>query len=326
MLQRYFLIPLILASGLMIGCGGGVKAQGTPGPTPATLAVATNPLAFGSVAVGGNKTSSLAISNSASSSQSIAVSQISITGAGFSLSAPPAMPLVLAAGQSATLSIKFSPTSAGSKSSTLSIMSDAADPSTTVTLSGDGLAAGQLAVSPSTMNFGSVAVGSSTALNGTLTASSSTITVSSAGWNGQGYSVSGITFPKTVAAGQSVSFTVTFTPQAGGTSSGSISFVSNASNSPNTQALTGTGTQAVQHTVGLSWDSSTSPVMGYNVYRGTHSGGPYAKLTPSPQAGTNYDDDTVQSGLTYYYVATSVDSNSMESTYSNQTTAAIPTP
>src|SRR5277367_2147873 len=81
---------------------------------------------------------------------------------------------------------------------------------------GGGTGAGQLAVSPTTMSFGNVAVGSNSVKQGALTAGSSDITVSSAAWNGQGYSLSGITFPVTVPAGQNVPFTVTFAPQAAG--------------------------------------------------------------------------------------------------------------
>jgi|SRR5437870_567894 len=45
----------------------------------------------------------------------------------------------------------------------------------------------------------------------------------------------------------------------------------------------------------------------YNVYRGTQSGGPYQRLNLSPQPDNSYTDATVQSGLTYFYVATAVD-------------------
>jgi fibronectin type 3 domain-containing protein len=66
-------------------------------------------------------------------------------------------------------------------------------------------------------------------------------------------------------------------------------------------------------------------VIGYNVYRGTVSGGPYpTKLTPSPQPTTSMTDGTVLAATTYYYVATSVDQNNVESIYSNQLTAAVP--
>jgi fibronectin type 3 domain-containing protein len=66
-------------------------------------------------------------------------------------------------------------------------------------------------------------------------------------------------------------------------------------------------------------------VIGYNIYRGTTSGGQYPlKLNSSPQPGTSFSDNTVRSGTTYYYVATSLDANSVESSYSNQLTMVIP--
>jgi fibronectin type 3 domain-containing protein len=170
-----------------------------------------------------------------------------------------------------------------------------------------------------------VTVGSSRTQTGALTAGASAVTISSASWNGQGYSVNGISFPITLTAGQNVPFTVTFTPQVSGTSSGSISFISDASNSPTRETLTGTGTQSLLHSVDLSWDPSLSAVVGYNIYRGTMFGGPYpSKLNSSPQPGTSFVDNTVLSGTTYYYVATSLDANSVESSYSNQLTMVIP--
>ena len=93
--------------------------------------------------------------------------------------------------------------------------------------------AGQLVVSPSTLDFGKVAVGDKAAKTGTLSAGNARITVTSADWSGEGYTVSGVTFPVTIAAGQSVSFNVTFAPQKSGSSSGNIRFLSDASNSPN---------------------------------------------------------------------------------------------
>src|SRR3954449_10537635 len=77
---------------------------------------------------------------------------------------------------------------------------------------------GALAVSPSTLNFGNVAVGSSSSLPGTLSASTADVTVSSASWSGSGYTVSGVTFPMSLAAGQSAQYTVTFTPPTAGNS------------------------------------------------------------------------------------------------------------
>jgi hypothetical protein len=183
---------------------------------------------------------------------------------------------------------------------------------------------GQLSVAPTALDFGTVALGGSSKLTGTLTAATSDVNVTSAAWNGQGYSVSGITFPVKVAAGTSVNYTVTFTPEADGNSAGKISFVNDGATSPVVETLDGGGGQAGAHTVGLSWGASTSSVIGYNVYRGTQSGGPYQRLTPSPQLATSYTDTTVLTGTTYYYVATAVDSDLAESVYSNQAQAVIP--
>lgn len=83
---------------------------------------------------------------------------------------------------------------------------------------------------------------------------------------------------------------------------------------------------AIQHTVSLAWNASTSTVAGYNVYRGTTSGGPYSKLTGTLLSSLAYSDSSVTSGKTYYYVTTAVDSTGAESGYSNQAQAVIPFP
>ena len=81
------------------------------------------------------------------------------------------------------------------------------------------------------------------------------------------------------------------------------------------------------HTASLTWTASSSPnVTGYNVYRGSTSGGPYTKVNSALVSGTSYVDTTVEAGQTYYYVATTVNSTANESTYSNQAPAVIPSP
>jgi fibronectin type 3 domain-containing protein len=76
--------------------------------------------------------------------------------------------------------------------------------------------------------------------------------------------------------------------------------------------------------VAMSWTASTSTVTGYNVYRGTTSGGPYSQLNSSLVTAVNYTDSTVTAGVTYYYVVTAVNSSNVESADSNQATAVIP--
>jgi fibronectin type 3 domain-containing protein len=123
---------------------------------------------------------------------------------------------------------------------------------------------------------------------------------------------------------------------------GSVKITSNATNSPTVITLNGTAlsqtsgspggvnspgaanSPGVAHSVLLSWNPSTSSdVVGYNVYRATSPGAAYAKLGNSA-GGLNYTDATAQSGQTYTYVVTAVDSVGDESVYSASVTAAIP--
>jgi fibronectin type 3 domain-containing protein len=93
-----------------------------------------------------------------------------------------------------------------------------------------------------------------------------------------------------------------------------------------TAALGGTCV-VTSHSAALNWTaSSSSNIAGYNIYRSTTSGGSYTKLNTSPVVPTSYTDSTVQAGVTYYYVATAVNTDSIESAYSNQVQAVIPTP
>jgi fibronectin type 3 domain-containing protein len=103
-----------------------------------------------------------------------------------------------------------------------------------------------------------------------------------------------------------------------------VTVTSNATGSPATITLTGTGAQPSSHTVALSWNASTSNVTGYNVYRSTTSGAGYLRITTSPLTSLTYVDDTVLSATTYFYVTTAIDENGIESASSNEAQAAIP--
>jgi hypothetical protein len=247
---------------------------------------------------------------------------VAISGQGFRLTGV-TLPTSLAPGHSLTLTIDFTPSAAGNATGTVAITSTAATANISVALSGNGMTSGQLAVNPANMTFPSVAVGTSQNQSGTLTAGSSPINVSSATWQGTGFSLSGITFPVIIQSGQSVPFTVTFAPQAAGTISGAISFVSNASNSPASESLAGTALQAAPHSVDLSWNPDASAVQGYYVYRGNQTGGPYSRVSTLLPA-TSYIDASVTAGQTYYYVVTALGSGSLESGYSNEAVAVVP--
>jgi hypothetical protein len=69
---------------------------------------------------------------------------------------------------------------------------------------------------------------------------------------------------------------------------------------------------------------STVPITSYNTYRLTAGGSAYQLLNSSVGPQTTYVDKAVQSGVTYDYLVTSVDSTGAESVPSNTVTATIP--
>jgi hypothetical protein len=152
---------------------------------------------------------------------------------------------------------------------------------------------------------------------------------------GSEFVISGLAFPVTIPAGQSATYTVTFSPTSTGAASTTASFASNASNAPTGVSLTGTAVAAPVYTVGLTWTaSSSSGVTGYYIYRAlyntsTSTCGSYTKLNPSsPNATTSYTDSNgITDGDTYCYQVTAFDSTTgQESTDSNMATAIIPAP
>jgi Abnormal spindle-like microcephaly-assoc'd, ASPM-SPD-2-Hydin len=184
-----------------------------------------------------------------------------------------------------------------------------------------------LSASPSTLSFGQVAVGgaasSAVVLSNTGT---SAVSVTAASLTGSGFSLTGVSFPFSIAARSSYIATVNFVPSSAGTASGSIAFVSNAMNSPTSVTINGSGVVAPPHTVSLSWQPSALVISGYNIYRSMTGGGPYARLNAIVSPVSSYLDSAVLSGQTYYYVVTAVSSTGAESEYSNQVKAVIPMP
>jgi hypothetical protein len=291
-------------------------------PDPGVITESATSFNFGSVQTGITKSQSETLKNTGGST--VTISQANLTGVGFSLDGI-YLPLQLNAGESFTFSVVFAPNAAVNASGRLTLVSNASNTIPAISLSGSGAAAGQLSVSPAGLSFGNVVVGASKSLPTTLSALNSRVTISSGEVGDPEFSLSGASFPLTLSSGQSVTLTITFKPQSSGSASSSLSFATNTANTTVSQTLAGSGVAAPQHSVDLSWNPSNSAA-GYLVYRGTKTGGPYARLTPSAIASTFFTDKSVQSGATYFYVATSVDSTGLESDDSNQVAASIPTP
>jgi hypothetical protein len=292
--------------------------------TQPALSATPSSAAFGNVVTGTSNSQTINLTNSGTAT--VTISAATVGGAGFSTTGI-STPLSIAAGKSAAFNAVFAPTTAGAVSGSVTLTSNAPNSPLAITLSGTGVASTKvLGLSTSTLSFGNVNVGSSSSQNVTLTNNgNANVTISSVGVTAAGFSASGVTTGEVLAPNQSVTVTVTFAPGTAGAVSGSVSISSDATNSPATISVSGTGVSVTPHTVALTWTASTSTVSGYNIYRGTTSNGPYTtKLNSSLITSDQYTDSTVTSGQTYYYVVTSVDSNNVESVDSNQATAVVP--
>jgi hypothetical protein len=298
--------------------GTGVTAAGTVATTPSSVS-------FGTVANGTTNSQSVQLKNT--DGTSVTISGATVSGTGFTLSGI-SLPLTLAAAQTSNFTVGFNPTSSGSVTGSVTITSNATtNPTYTLALSGTGASSTRaISLGTTSLNFGSEIIGGSSPLQVAVNNSgNSSLTISAINVTGAGFSVTGGVAGTTLAAGQTAELNVVFAPKATGIVSGTVSLVSNATNSPNSLAVTGTGVSSTTHSVSLSWlASSSSGVAGYYVYRSTVSGSSYTRITSSALSALQYTDGSVTSGKTYYYVVTAVTSSGTESALSGQVDAIIP--
>jgi len=324
---------IIAASMVGSGCAGvvmgtpsgnsGTPAPGTPSPTSTAqpqLSAIPMSASFPAVATGSTSSQTITLQNGGTASATI--SSVSVTGTGFGTSYL-ALPISIAAGQSMTFNVVFAPSSAGNVTGSIALVSNAPNSPLIISTSGSSIAStALLSSSTSSLDFGSVLLGSSSSLGATLTnTGNASVTISNVLVNGMGFAVSGASANTTLAPGQTAALNVTFAPSATGSVAGSIAIGSNAGTL--SIALAGSGAQQSSHSVALSWDPSTSVVVGYYVYR-VLADGTYAKINSAPVVLTDYTDTKVQSGQTYTYVVTAVDSSNVESDHSDPVLATIP--
>jgi hypothetical protein len=276
------------------------------------------------VVVGSSNSQSIMLSNAGNAT--LTISQITVTGTGYTITGL-STATTIAAQSSVTFDAVFTPaTATGTVPGSIVIATNGSPAQLTIPLTGNSIAATTvLGASPTSLAFGAVNLNTSTQMTSTITnTGNSNVTITGVETVGAGFSSTGVASGLTLQPGQTVTLTVTFDPTAPGAVSGaSVTIVSNAGGL--VVPLSGSGNAAAE-SVSLTWTASSSTdVTGYYAYRSTTSGSGYVKLDPSSPASTEqYTDSTVQSGTTYYYVVTAVDSNDVESDYSGQATAVIP--
>ena len=302
------------------------RARGSLAPNTllGTLSAVPSSVNFGSVTLGLTNSQSISLTNTGTAN--VQISRASVAGAGFRVTGLSAS-TIISPGGSVTFNVSFRPTMASTLSATASIYSNASNSPLQISLTGTGNASNaSLGVSPASLSFGNVTVGASSTLDLTLTNSGNlNITILKVNVPSAAFTTSGVPNGLILAPSQTAALAVTYSPTSVSTATGSISISNSATTSPIKISVTGSGVQSAPQSVSLGWQPSLSPgVIGYFVYRGTISGGPYSVLNASPDSSTQYTDSTVLSGGTYYYVVTSADSNNMQSGFSAQVKAVIP--
>lgn len=232
------------------------------------LQLSSTSLNFGSATLGTTTaTQTLTLTNSGAvplslSSIASGSSEFAVTSGGTC-----SMSASVAAGGSCTVALNFTPGIAGARSATLSIASNAPGSPTAVALAGTGLATSPaISVSPAALTF-SQTVGSTSAAQNVTISNSGTAALSLAGLSLTGaaatdYALAGggtCSVGGSVAAGGSCVVRITFTPAASGTRSAALSIAHNATGSPSSVTLSGTGTAAPQPAISLNATSLTFP-------------------------------------------------------------------
>ena len=169
--------------------------------------------------------------------------------------------------------------------------------------SGTGTSQPKVSLSSTTLSFGSVVLGSTSKQTVKLTNSgTASLTISSDTHSGTGFSISGLTFPLTLAAGQSTNFSVAFAPAASGSVSGNLSLVSNATNSPTALALTGSGATATSlltaNPTGLSFGSVNMGSTGSSHVTLTNSGNSNVTISSVTSSSAGFTTSGVSGATT----------------------------
>jgi hypothetical protein len=214
---------------------------------PTTAALTSSPTDFGTVAVGSTANATVTVT----ATRAVSISAIT-TAAPFAAT-PPALPVNLAAGQTLSVPVRYTPTTTGGATGSLTFTTNGG--TVPFDLHGVGTRPG-LGATPSALAFGTVPTGANKTLGVSIT-NTGTAAVTITGFTAPAAPFTAIGFPAngtTLAAGASVSVSVRYTPVTAGTQNSSFIVTSGAG-------------------------SVTVPVSGTAV-----TGAPHLTITPNPVA------------------------------------------
>jgi sugar lactone lactonase YvrE len=216
---------------------------GLTGTGTSNVTLAPNSIAFAATPVGAaSAVTKVTLTNNTGVSITLNTPAISVTGPFLSTAATTCTNgLVIAALGTCIIDVEFKPTTVGYASGTLSVSDTDVTSPQTVALSGTGTA---MRFSPASINFGSVAKGQQVSSTVTLiNGGTTTVTISGydmAGANSADFTYSAPCGP-TITGGSSCTLTMYFDPSTTGAEKATFKVFDNASGSPQTLALSGTG-------------------------------------------------------------------------------------
>jgi hypothetical protein len=238
--------------------------------SPSSLTLSQSSLNFGTVPVGASSSLGLQLTNTGASAISfgtVSASTALTAVAGdytVSLGTCPQVGLALAANSSCTLQVGFAPTQSGSIAGTLSIASSASTLPIVASLTGVGQQS-HMQITPSSLSFGSIAVGSPANLSLTL-ANTGTAPITGVALVATGdYAITVPCALTTLAPGGSCGVTVTFTPTKTGADNATLTVTSSDPTSPDVVPLTGSGISNGSFTLSVGGGSSQSATVASGV-------------------------------------------------------------
>jgi Bacterial Ig-like domain (group 3)/Abnormal spindle-like microcephaly-assoc'd, ASPM-SPD-2-Hydin len=262
--SQTLLDPTATPAGLGLGSDGTlyVSNPGTaPGPGNGDLDKvdrSQGATAFGQQVIGAASASqNVALYNGGN--EPLTISSIAVIGASSGFDVQPAAVnncaegMQIAPGESCQVAVTLTPTHAGILTGSIAFTTNSLNnPDSTAIVALSGSVSGPYAtLSPNPVAFGNQAVGTTGAATVTLTNSGNQpltgIVISLAGTNPSNFAITtgANTCGSSLAAGSSCSIYVTFTPAAAASYTATLSVADDASGSPQTAVLTGTGTSIV---------------------------------------------------------------------------------
>ena len=216
-----------IASFSFPSCAGGAQ--------PAAQ-LSSNALTFGSINLGSTQTLNVSLINTGV----VDVTGLSVATTG-DYNQTSNCGTALTAGAACTINVTFQPTVAGNRIGTLSVSDNAVNTPQTASLSGIGIGMSTVTLSPTSADFGNQTVASTSAATVVTLTNAGTAPLNITSITASGDFAQTNTCGTLVAANSNCTVSVTFTPTVAGSRTGTLTVTDDATSSPQTTNLAGTG-------------------------------------------------------------------------------------